>query len=83
MKLSFNWENQQSALDAMEQVGTDSAFHIVEYMFNVEDIKNLTKEQIEEVFVYSESDHIDNFLGMCLRNVVNHWQNENDNFDIM
>ena len=75
MKLSFNWENQQNALDAMEQVGTDSAFNVVEYMFNVEDIKNLTKEQIEEVFVYSESDQIDNFLGMCLRNVVNYWQN--------
>ena len=47
------------------------------------DAKELSQEQVEEIFIYSESDKIDDILGVCLRNVVNYWQNENNNFEIM
>ena len=47
------------------------------------DAKELSQEQVEEIFIYAESDKVDDILGVCLRNVVNYWQNENNNFEIM
>ena len=81
--MKFEWTKQNKTMDQLEVLGTTNSHYVVERFFKVDDAKDLTKEQIEEVLVYSESDEIDGFLGMCLRNVINYWQMENDNYDIM
>ena len=80
--MKFEWKKQHKTLDQLEDLGTTNAHYVVEEFFNVEDAKELTQEQIKEVMSYSETDEIDDFLGTCLRNIVNYWQNENDNYEI-
>lgn len=81
--MGFEWGRQGKTLDRLEETGTEVAHWVVQEYFKVADAKDLTQEQMEEVFIYSESDKIDGFLGMCLRNVVNYWQAENDNYEIL
>tara|TARA_B100001059_G_C17581902_1_gene450290 strand:+ start:441 stop:686 length:246 start_codon:yes stop_codon:yes gene_type:complete len=81
--MEFEWSRQQKTLDQFFEIGTENAHYVVQEFYNVADAKELSQEQVEEIFIYSESDKIDDMLGVCLRNVVNYWQNENDNFEIM
>ena len=81
--MEFEWSRQGKTLDQLFEIGTENAHSVVQEFYNVADAKELSQEQVEEIFIYSESDKIDDILGVCLRNVVNYWQNENDNFEIM
>tara|TARA_Y100001935_G_scaffold194061_1_gene162180 strand:- start:1422 stop:1541 length:120 start_codon:yes stop_codon:yes gene_type:complete len=38
---------------------------------------------MREVYEYSESDDFDSFLGLALRNIVNYWQDQNENYNIL
>ena len=81
--MEFEWSRRGNTLDQLFEMGTEHAHSVVQEFYNVADAKELSQEQVEEIFIYSESDKIDNILGVCLRNVVNYWQNENNNFEIM
>ena len=81
--MEFEWSRQGKTLDQLFEMGTEHAHSVVQGFYNVADAKELSQEQVEEIFIYSESDKIDDILGVCLRNVVNYWQNENNNFEIM
>jgi len=45
--------------------------------FNVEEIEDLTKEQVDEIYVYSESDECyEGMVGVALRSMVDQWENQ-------
>ena len=81
--MKFEWKRQGKTLDRLENEATESAEEVVKSFFSVENSSSLTEEQMREVYEYSESDDFDSFLGLALRNIVNYWQDENENYNIL
>jgi hypothetical protein len=80
---TFEIHRQHKFLDWLEGEVTDYANTQVIEWFGVDEVEELTEEQIQEVADYSEGDDCDSWIALGLRNVVNNWQNEHDNFDIL
>lgn len=65
--------------DWLEGECTDYAHNHIKEHFGVDEVEELTKEQIAEVVDFSEE--IENsWVSLGLRNCVNIWENENDEF---
>ena len=70
-------------LDYIENQLTEWALDLVTQHFEVETVEELTREQIDEVVAeYYDLDEWDGTLGMGFRNIINTWENENDEYII-
>ena len=50
--------------------------YIIDF-YKVNDIKELTQDQIDKVFHAKEEDGIDRYIALALGNLINYWENEN------
>lgn len=65
-------------MDWIENEVTEWAYNQVTEHFGVESPEELSREQIEEVI--EEMENFDDWCYTGLRNVVNCWENENDEY---
>jgi len=70
-------------LDWIENEVTEWAYGLVTYHFGVDSPEELTREQIDEVIEqWEELVEYDGMLGLGFRNVINTWENENEEYII-
>jgi len=70
-------------LDWIENEVTEWAYGLVTEHFGVDSPEELTREQIDEVIEqWEELVEYDGMLGLGFRNVINTWENENEEYII-
>jgi len=70
-------------LDWIEDEVTEWAYGLVTEHFGVDSPEELTREQIDEVIEqWEELVEYDGMLGLGFRNVINIWENENEEYII-
>ena len=75
--MSFEVRKQHKLQDQIENLCYEWAIEDVMSYFNVEEIEDLTKEQVDEIYVYSESDECyEGMVGVALRSMVDQWENQ-------
>ena len=63
--------------DQFESTAYDWAYEDVLEHYGVEEIKDLTQENINEIFAYSESDECyEGYVGVALRSLCDQWEGE-------
>lgn len=68
--------------DRLESEAYDWMDYQVQEFYGVGDIMELTKEQVDEIFQYSESDDCyEPYVGMALRSICDQWESENGEED--
>lgn len=75
---TYEWNRAHKVMDWIEDEITGAAIESVTEWFGVDEISELTEEQISEVENYAESDSCYDVLAMGLRNVVSQWENEQE-----
>jgi hypothetical protein len=81
----FKIHKASKMLDYIENQLTEWAHDLVTQHFEVETVEELTREQIDEVVAeYYDLDewNAKYTLGMGFRNIINTWENENDEYII-
>jgi len=75
--MSFEVRKQHKLQDQIESLCYDWAYTDVCEQFAVEDIDDLTQEQIDEMYTYSESDECyEGMVGVVLRSMCEQWENK-------
>ncbi len=75
---SFKVYKAHKLIDRIENEVTEWAYNQVTEHFDVDAPEELSREQIEEVI--EEMETFDDWCYTGLRNVVNVWENENDEY---
>jgi predicted AlkP superfamily pyrophosphatase or phosphodiesterase len=77
--MSFEWRKIYKAEEWFEQQATEWVFDYVCEFYDVEDIEDLTEEQIDEVVQYRENDLSDySPMQMGFSNIINQWEDAQD-----
>ena len=74
----FTFYKQGKFLDHLEHIATEWMTEAVADFYDVEDIVELSFEQIQEVVEYADSDLCDPQAQLGLRNVIENWEIENE-----
>ena len=75
--MTFQVNKQHKLQDQIENLCYDWAYEDVLSYFNVESIEDLTKEQIDEIYTYSESDECyEGMVGVTLRSMCEQWNDQ-------
>jgi len=75
--MTFQVNKQHKLQDQIENLCYEWAIEDVMSYFNVKEIEDLTKEQVDEIYVYSESDECyEGMVGVALRSMVDQWENQ-------
>ena len=73
--MPFQVNKQHKLQDQIENLCYEWAYEDVLGYFNVESIEDLTKEQVDEIYVYSESDVCyEGMVGVTLRSMCEQWE---------
>ena len=76
--MSYDAGKTSKLLDMLEETATEwMNNHVTDY-YEVDEIEQLTEEQITEVQQYRENDCDDDFVALALGNLINLWEMEND-----
>jgi len=76
--MSYDAGKTSKLLDMLEETATEwMNNHVTDY-YEVDEIEQLTEEQITEVQQYQENDCDDDFVALALGNLINRWEMEND-----
>ena len=68
-------------LDWLENQTTEWAIELIQDHFDIENVEDLTREQLDEVIEqYEDMVDYDSMLGMGLRNAIGIWENENEEY---
>ena len=61
--------------ERMEQMAHEWVWEDISEHFKVEDIEDLNKEQVDEIYAYAESEECyDDYVGMVLRSICDNWE---------
>jgi len=73
--MAFSVKKQHKLQDQIESLCYDWAIEDVLGHYEVEEIEDLTKEQIDEIYQYSESDECyEGMVGVSLRSMCEQWE---------
>ena len=77
--MAFEWNRIHKWEERIESDVTDSVYEVVCEYYGVEEVEDLTKEQIEEVDQY-RNDVLSEYSAMQIgfSNLINHWESENE-----
>jgi len=68
--------------DRLEDMAYEWMDYRIQEHYGVEDMNELTKEQVDEIWEYSESDDCyEPYVGMALRSMCDNWYMENESED--
>ena len=74
--MTFEVRKQHKLQDQIENLCYEWAYEDVLEYFSVESIEDLTKEQIDEIYTYSESEECyEGMVGVALRSMCEYWEN--------
>ena len=74
--MTFEVRKQHKLQDQIESLCYEWAETDVLEYFSVESIDDLTQEQIDEIYTYSESDECyEGMVGVTLRSMCKYWEN--------
>ena len=76
--MSYDAGKTSKLLDMLEETATEWMINHVTDYYEVDEIEELTEEQITEVQQYRENDCDEDFVVLALGNVINLWEMEND-----
>ena len=74
---SFTWPRIHKWEENIEREITDSIWEYICEFYNVEEITDLTLEQIQEVEAFKDNLNKYSIMHLGFSNVINHWENEN------
>ena len=75
--MTFEVRKQHKLQDQIESLCYEWAYEDVLEYFSVESIEDLTKEQIDEIYTYSESEECyEGMVGVTLRSMCEQWENK-------
>lgn len=74
--MAFEWHRIHKWEDNIESQATDAVFDYVMEFYGVEEITNLTQDQIDEVTAFREDLNEYSPLQWGFTNLVNHWESE-------
>ena len=75
--MTFEVRKQHKLQDQIENLCYEWAYEDVLEYFSVESIEDLTKEQIDEIYTYSESEECyEGMVGVTLRSMCEQWENK-------
>ena len=73
--MPFEVIKQHKLQDQIENLCYEWAYEDVLGYFNVESIEDLTKEQVDEIYTYSESEECyEGMVGVTLRSMCEQWE---------
>ena len=76
---SFEVKKQHKLQDQIENMAWEWALEDVYEYYNVQETSELTQEQVDEIFAYSESDDChESYVGMALRSICDQWEFDQD-----
>lgn len=68
--------------DYLESTAYDWMEDRVKDFYDVEETTELSKEQVEEIEVYSDSDDCyESYVGMALRTICDQWRDEHEDYE--
>ena len=75
--MTFQVIKQHKLQDQIESLCYEWAYEDVCEQFKVESIEDLTQEQIDEIYTYSESEECyEGMVGVTLRSMCEQWENK-------
>jgi len=74
--MAFEWPRIHKWEDNIESQVTDAVFDYVMEFYGVEEITELTQEQIDEITAFREELNEYSPLQWGFSNLINHWENE-------
>jgi len=75
--MTFEVRKQHKLQDQIENLCYEWAYEDVLEQFNVESIDDLTQEQIDEIYTYSESEECyEGMVSVALRSMCEHWESK-------
>jgi hypothetical protein len=76
--MSYHPGKTSTLMDNIEEMATNWMDDQVADFYSVDDTVNLSKEQVLEIDQYRNSDECLPIIGLALGNIINYWQNQND-----
>ena len=71
----FEVRKMHKLSDQIEQLAYDWAWEDVTEHFGIEEVEDLTAEQVDEIYSYSESEECyEGYVGTVLRTICNQWE---------
>lgn len=74
--MAFEWHRIHKWEDNIESQVTDAVFDYVMEFYGVENVAELTQDQIDEVTAFREELNEYSPLQWGFSNLINHWENE-------
>ena len=75
--MTFDLQGARKLKSHLEDEATEWMESYINDFYKVNDIKELTQDQIDELFQAKEEDGIDLYIALALGNLINYWENEN------
>lgn len=72
--MAFDPGKVHKLLEHLEETAYEWMIDRVRTFYQVEDLSNLTEEQLQEIFLYAESDECDDYVGMALRSIISNYE---------
>jgi len=73
--MTFEVAKMHKLQDQMESLVYDWVWEDISEQFNVEDVEQLTQEQVDELYEYSDSDACyEGYVGMVIRSICDNWE---------
>ena len=77
--MAFQVYKQHKLQDQIENLAYEWAIEDVCEYYGVEELGELNKEQVDEIFAYSESDDCyEGYVGVALRSICDQWEYDQD-----
>ena len=81
--MSFEWPKIHKWEENIERQVTDAAFEYICEFYQVEDVENLTEEQIDEIIKFKDEQLNEySVLQWGLSNAVTHWENMQEDEEV-
>ena len=73
--MAFQVQKIHKLQDQLENQAYEWAYEDVLEYYGIKELEDLTEDQVEEIFAYSESDECsESYVGMALRSIVDNWE---------
>jgi hypothetical protein len=76
--MSYHPGKTSTLMDNLEEMATNWMSDQVADFYSVDDTVSLSKEQVLEIYQYKNSDECLPIIGLALGNIINYWQDQND-----
>jgi len=78
--MSYNAGKVSKLMDMLEGTATEWMENQVTDYYSVDDVSELTEDQISEISEYREDDFCEPFVAVALGNLINYWESSNDEY---